>query len=103
MVNSNSGAPKCCLRRVIITEKVKLLLTLKRPLPPPLFYLVKFLALPPLPPKVSKNCTLSGALVTTVRLIDTTRLAFIFIRICRVVGLKMIFACIIESKFDLLC
>ena len=45
------------LRRAIITEKVKLLLTLYRPLPSPLFYLVKpkLLALPPLPPKVSKN------------------------------------------------
>ena len=60
------------LRRVIITEEVKLLLTLYRPHPPPFFYLVKpkLLALPPLPPKVSKNCTLSGALVTTVRLIE---------------------------------
>ena len=57
------------LRRVIITEKVKLLLTLYRPLP--LFYLVKLklLVLPPSPPKVSKNCTLSEALVATARLI----------------------------------
>ena len=41
------------LRRVIITEKVKLLLTLYRPLPTPLFHLVKpkLLALPPLLPK----------------------------------------------------
>ena len=52
-------------------HKVKLLLTLYRPLPPPLFYLVKpkLLAFPPLPPKVSKSCTLSGALALTVRLI----------------------------------
>ena len=44
--------PSVPLRHAIITEKVKLLLTLYRPLPP-LFYLVKpkLLALPPLPPK----------------------------------------------------
>ena len=45
------------IRRVIITEKVKLLLTLYRPLPHPLFLFVKpkLLALPPLPPKKSQQ------------------------------------------------
>ena len=67
MIASNNAYVNS-LRREIITKKVKLLLTLYRPLPTPPFYLVKpkLLALPPSPPKVSKNCTLSGALVTTV-------------------------------------
>ena len=56
------------LRSAIITEKVKLLLTLYSPLPPP-FLLSKAEAscsFSPIPPKVSKNCTLSGALVLGV-------------------------------------
>ena len=58
------------LRHVIINETVKLLLTLYRPLFPP-FLLSKAKAscsslLPP--KKVSKNCTLSWALVVTARL-----------------------------------
>ena len=58
------------IRCVIITEKVKLLLTLHRHLPPP-FLLSKAEAScsSPSPQKVSKNCTLSGALVVTARLI----------------------------------
>ena len=53
--------------RHTIHYKIRLLLTLYRLHPPPFFYIVKpkLLALQPLPPpkKVSKNCTLSGALV----------------------------------------
>ena len=58
-------------RRGIITEKVKLLRTLYRPLPPP-FLLSKAKAFcSSLPPqkKVSKNCTLIRALVATACLI----------------------------------
>ena len=58
------------LRHAIITEKVKLLLTLYRPLPPPLFYFVKLKHLTLPPKKVSKNCTLSRALVLTACLIQ---------------------------------
>ena len=58
---------KCTLlRRVFITEKVKHLLTLYRPHPPP-FLLSKAKGSPP-HKKVRKNCTLSGALVATARL-----------------------------------
>ena len=60
------------LRRNIITKKVKLLMTLYRPLPPPSFLLSKAKAscssLPSPQKKVSKNCTLSRALVLMARL-----------------------------------
>ena len=48
----------------IRVKKVKVLLIFYGPLPPT-FYLVKpkLLALPPPPPKVSKNCILSGDLI----------------------------------------
>ena len=57
------------IRRAIITEKIKLLLTLYGPPPSHLFYLVKpkLLALPPHPKKVSKNYTLIGASASTAR------------------------------------
>ena len=60
------------IRRALITEKVKLLLTLYRPLPPPfLLSKAKASCSSPLPlKKVSKNCTLSGASVATARLTE---------------------------------
>ena len=71
-LHTSLQAVSAMIRRNIITEKVKLLLTLYRPLPSPFFYLVKPKLLA-LPPKVSKNCTLRGPLVTTARIIKLAR------------------------------
>ena len=73
------------IRRVIINEKVKLLLTLYRPIPPPLFFLVKpkLLAPPPQKKKMSVkpyvNVIMSASVFKQIFILDQIEYRILFV------------------------